>query len=88
MKQVLDKDFYLTPDSYSGVILNKIVKGENKKGEPIETIDKWYYPNYVFALEKYAKLKQEQIAELDQMLEIYKETLNVIKDYEYRRVKK
>jgi len=81
MKQVLDQDFYMTPDSYSGVILNKIVRGVNKKGEAVEIIDKWYYPNYVFALEKYAKLRQEQIGELDQMLEVYKETLNAIKSY-------
>ena len=81
MKQILDKDFYLTPDSYSGVILNKICQKTNKAGETTEFIDKWYYPNYVFALQKYAKLKQEQIGELDEMLRIYEETLNVIKSY-------
>lgn len=80
MKQ-LDKDFYLTPDSYSGVVLNKICHKTKKNGEVIEFIDKWYYPNYVFALQKYAKLKQEQIGELDEMLKVYEQTLNVIKSY-------
>jgi len=80
MKQ-LDKDFYLTPDSYSGVVLNKTCHKTKKNGEVIEFIDKWYYPNYVFALQKYAKLKQEQIGELDEMLKVYEQTLNVIKSY-------
>lgn len=80
MKQ-LDKEFYLTPDNYSGVVLNKICQKTKNNGEVVEFIDKWYYPNYVLALQKYAKLKQEKIGELDEMLRVYEETLEVIKSY-------
>lgn len=60
MKVIIDKNFYLEPDGFKGLVLVKeyTKQTKNKKGELKDKVftDRWYYPSPLGALKKYTEL--------------------------------
>ena len=81
----LSEHYYLESDSYKGVVLvqHSPAKRTNKKGETVEYTaeERFYYPTLAQALDKFVSLRQIVLPEVSEMLEIQKETLDVLKEF-------
>ena len=81
----LDDNHYLESDSSWGISLvqHYPAKRTNKKGEETDytATERYYYTTVAQALEKYVNLKQIILPEVSEMLEIQKETLDILKEF-------
>ena len=81
----LSEHYYLTSDSFKGVVLVQHfpAKRTNKKGETVEYTaeERFYYPTLAQALDKFVSLRQIVLPEVSEMLEIQKETLDILKQF-------
>ena len=81
----LGENHYLESDSYKGVVLVEHfpAKRTNKKGETVEYTaeERFYYPTLAQALDKFVFLRQIVLPEVSEMLEIQKETLDILKEF-------
>ena len=81
----LTEHYYLESDSYKGVVLvqHSPAKRTNKKGETVEYTaeERFYYPTLAQALDKFVSLRQIVLPEVSEMLEIQKETLDILKQF-------
>ena len=84
----LDSNYYLTTDNFKGVCLvfHEMRKKENKKGvkTDFKYEEKYFYPTVGQALDKFVFLRQIVLPEVSEMLEIQKETLDVLKEFKER----
>jgi hypothetical protein len=85
-KVEIDDNFYLTTDSFEGVCLVKHFPTTRKNKEGIETEytaeDKWYFPRVSMALEQYVKEKQIILPTVEEMLEVQKQVLEILQNFE------
>ena len=81
----LSENHYLESDSYKGVVLVQHFPAQrtNKKGETVEYTaeERFYYPTLAQALDKFVSLRQIVLPEVSEMLEIQKETLDILKQF-------
>ena len=81
----LSGNHYLESDSYKGVVLVQHFPAQrtNKKGETVEYTaeERFYYPTLAQALDKFVSLRQIVLPEVSEMLEIQKETLDILKEF-------
>ena len=81
----LSEHYYLESDSYKGVVLvqHSPAKRTNKKKETVEYTaeERFYYPTLAQALDKFVSLRQIILPEVNEMLEIQKETLGILKEF-------
>ena len=81
----LTEHYYLTSDSYKGVVLVQHFPAQrtNKKKETVEYTaeERFYYPTLAQALDKFVSLRQIVLPEVSEMLEIQKETLDILKEF-------
>ena len=81
----LTEHYYLTSDSFKGVVLVEHfpAKRTNKKGEETEYTaeERFYYPTLAQALDKFVSLRQIVLPEVSEMLEVQKETLDILKQF-------
>ena len=81
----LSEHYYLTSDSFKGVVLVQHFPAQrtNKKGETVEYTaeERFYYPTLAQALDKFVALRQIVLPEVSEMLEIQKETLDILKEF-------
>lgn len=86
VKVEIDSNYYLTTDSFSGVCLvqHYPAKKKNKEGLEVDHIveDRWYFTMLSQALNKYVELKQIILPEVTKMLEVQKQVLDVLKNFE------
>ena len=84
----LSEHYYLESDSFRGVVLvqHSPAKRTNKKGETVEYTaeERFYYPTLAQALDKFVSLRQIVLPEVSEMLEIQKETLDILKEFKER----
>ena len=84
----LGENHYLETDSYKGVVLVQHFPAQrtNKKGETVEYTaeERFYYPTLAQALDKFVSLRQIVLPEVSEMLEIQKETLDILKEFKER----
>ena len=70
----LDENYFLTPDSYNGLVLNFEEKRTktNKSDELVEFTfkDKWYYPKISMVLDKYLQLKSRECKSISDLKDI------------------
>ena len=81
----LSENHYLESDSYKGVVLVQHFPAQrtNKKGETVKYTaeERFYYPTLAQALDKFVSLRQIVLPEVSEMLEIQKETLDILKQF-------
>ena len=81
----LGENHYLETDSYKGVVLVQHFPAQrtNKKGETVEYTaeERFYYPTLAQALDKFVSLRQIVLPEVSEMLEVQKETLDILKEF-------
>lgn len=85
-KVEIDSNYYLESDSYNGVILVEhypaVKKNKDREEVKYTKFDKWYFPTISQSLNKYQKLKQIILPSVKEMLEVQKETLEILKRFE------
>ena len=84
-KVEIDSNYYLVTDTFNGVCLvqHSPAKRTNKKKETVEYTaeERFYYPTLAQALDKFVFLRQIVLPEVSEMLEIQKETLDILKEF-------
>ena len=84
-KVELNDNFHLETDGYFGVCLVKSFPAtrKNKDGKETEYTaqERFYYNTLAQALEKYVDLRQIILPEVKEMLEVQKETQEILKQF-------
>lgn len=81
----LTENYYLESDGFKGIVLvqHSPATRKNKNGEETQYTaeERWYYPNLGLALEKFYSLRQIISPEVKEMLQVQKETIEILKDF-------
>ena len=81
----IDANHYLTTDNFRGVCLVQHFPQKRTNKEGVETDytaeERFYYPTVGQALEKYVDLKQIILPQIVEMLEVQRETLEILKEF-------
>lgn len=84
-KIIIDKSHYLKTDGGRGVCLVQHFPQKRISKEGLETEytaeERFYFPTVAQALEKYTDLKQIILPQIVEMLEVQKETLEILKEF-------
>lgn len=85
-KIVIDKNFYMKPDGFSGVVLVHSQQKKRKKktgGEEFYKYEtKFYYPRVAQALQKYVDVSGSSDMRIDKILENSKRVLTIISEFD------
>ena len=83
----LDNEFFLTPDGFKGLVLQRQVEkdGKDKDGNPKKTTktESFYFPRISQTLNKYLELKSSEATSVEDLKEIVlrvEEKINSIKE--------
>ncbi|MFN7339799.1 MAG: hypothetical protein ACK5VI_01810 [Opitutia bacterium] len=85
-KVKLDDNYTLEHDGYSGIVLvfeeERIRTKKDETEEKYMFSDKWYFPRVSMALEQYVKEKQIILPTVEEMLEVQKQVLEILQNFE------
>lgn len=84
-KVILNENFYLQPDGFSGVnlVCTEIREKKNKEGEmeQKEHTESYYYPKLDMALSKFVQITQNSSNTIEEILSINKQINETLNDF-------